>query len=381
MDLMLSEEEKSFQAQCRDFAEGRLKDLARKYGETDEVPREMVKAMADAGLFGLLLPPELGGRGIKALPISLAREILAAVYCPADVTLAMQGLGGYPIYQAGSPEQQEKYLAPVGRGELLTTFALTEPEAGSDVNGIQSKAEQVAGGWLLNGEKIFISNGFAADILVSFVRTELPEQPRALSAFIIEKGSPGLEVAQRLELTSPHDIVRLRYQDLFVPAENLLGQPGQGYSIAMQTLELFRTSVGAAALGIGQAALEAALAYVRQRRQFGKPLADFQATRMKLAEMATELDAARGLVYRAAIAKDRGLEPVGQKASMAKLYATEAAFRVVDQAVQLHGGVGVLKGSVAERLYREIRALRIYEGTSEIQKLVIAHSLLKAAPG
>ena len=215
--------------------------------------------------------------------------------------------------------------------------------------------------------------------MVTFVRTPQPDNPRALSAFILEKGMEGLTVAERLQVIAPHDLARLRYENLFVPQENLLGQVGGGFKIAMQTLELLRVTVGAAALGIGQAALEATLTYTRNRRQFGSALSDFQGTRFKLADMATELDAARALVYRAAIAKDRGLPGAAKKSSMAKLYATEAAFRVVDQAVQLHGGVGVSRGSVPERLYREIRALRIYEGTSEIQKMVIAHHLLAEA--
>ena len=379
MDLMLSPDEIEFKKTCQTFAAQRLVPLARKYGETDDVPRDMVETMAQADLFSLMRPVELGGPGVKALPICLARESFAGVWCPADVTLAMQGLGSYPITLAGSQAQKEKYLDKVTKGELLTTFALTEPEAGSDVNGIQSQADPAEGGWRLNGEKVFISNGYSADILVTFVRTPMPDNPRALSAFILEKGMPGLSVAERLQVIAPHDLARLRYDNVFIPRDNLLGSVGDGYKIAMKTLELFRVTVGAAALGIGQAAFEAALSYTRSRRQFGKPLSDFQATRFKLAEMATDLDAARALVYRAAITKDRGLPGVAQKASMAKYFATEAAFRVVDKSVQLHGGVGVSKGSAPERLYREIRALRIYEGTSEIQRLVIAHTLLSQA--
>ena len=376
MDVMLGSEELKFKAECAAFAEQVLAPMAGEIGETEDVPPEMVRKMADQGLFRLLLPEELGGPGVKALPLCLARESFAGVFCPADVTLAMQGLGGYPIALAGSQAQKEKYLARVCKGEILTTFALTEPNAGSDVNGIESKAEKVDGGWLLNGEKVFISNGYSADIMATFVATPSKEKPNALSAFILEKGMQGLSVAERIKVIAPHDLARLRYENLFVPDENLLGQVGGGYKLAMQTLEVFRVTVGAAALGIGQAALDVSLAYTQKRRQFGKPLSDFQGTRFKLADMATEIDAARALVYRAAIAKDRGLEGSARKSSMAKLYATEAAFRAADAAVQMHGGVGLSKGSVPERLYREIRALRIYEGTSEIQKLVIAHHLL-----
>ena len=377
MDFMLSEQEKQFKRFCKEFAKDKLALLAEKYGETDEAPRDMVAQMAAAGFFELLLPEELGGKGIKALPICLAREAFAGVFCPADVTLAMQGLGSYPIHLAGNPDQKKKYLVPVAKGELLTTYALTEPGAGSDVNGMKSAAHVEGEGFRLNGEKVFISNGYSANILVTFARTPLTDNPRAMSAFILEKGMPGLSVAQRLEVIAPHDLVRLKYENIFVPRENLLGEMGQGFNIAMQTLELFRMTVGAAALGIGQAAFDSALHHVKKRVQFGKPLAEFQATQIKLADMVMELDAARALVYRAAILKDRGERAVGRHASMAKLYATEASFKVVDQAVQLHGGVGLLKGSVVERLYREIRALRIYEGTSEIQRLIIANLILK----
>ncbi len=376
MEFLLSNDQMDFKAYCRDFARDHLMPLAEKYGETDQVPKEMAARMARAGFFNLLVPEELGGRGIKAVPICLAREAFSGVYCPADLTMAMQGLGSYPIHLAGNREQREKFLVKIGRGEILTTFALTEPQAGSDVNGMESLAEPVDGGWLLNGQKMFISNGYSANILVTFVRSPLPDNPRAMSAFILEKGMPGFEVAERLEAVAPHDLALLEYRDLFVPQKNLLGQVGQGFKIAMQTLELFRMTVGAAAVGIGQAALDASLMHVRSRRQFGKALADFQSIRMTLADMATELHAARALVYLAALGKDAQNRSVAKEASMAKLYATEAAFRVVDRAVQMHGGRGVLKGSTVERLYREIRALRIYEGASEIQKLIIAHQLL-----
>ena len=228
MELLLSSDQMDFKRYCRDFARDHLEPLAEKHGETDQVPRDMVARMAEAGFFNLLAPEDLGGRGIKAVPICLAREAFAGVYCPADVTLAMQGLGGYPIYLGGNREQREKFLVKIGRGELLTTFALTEPQAGSDVNGMESTAQAVDGGWRLNGEKVFISNGYSADILVTFVRSPLPDNPRAMSAFILKKGMPGLQVAERLEAVAPHDLVRLKYQELFVPRENLLGEVGQG---------------------------------------------------------------------------------------------------------------------------------------------------------
>jgi acyl-CoA dehydrogenase len=377
MDVMLSAEERSFKDYCHHFAREKLIPIAEKYGETDDIPQEMVKAMADAGLFKLLLPEELGGKGVKALPICLAREELAGVYCPADVTMAMQGLGSYPIFLAGNQDQKDKYLTRIGEGQLLTTYALTEPEAGSDVNGMKSEARENPDGFILNGRKRFISNGYAANIMVAFAKTPRTDNPRSISAFIVEKGMQGFTITKRLKMLAPHDLVELSFDNCVIPRENLLGKVGEGFKIAMMTLDVFRMSVGAAAVGIGQAAFDVALSYARQRTQFGSPIAQFQAVQLKLAEMATDLDAARALVYRAAIRKDRGEANVSRQASMAKFFATEAAFRAVDKGVQIHGGIGVMQGSVIERLYREIRALRIYEGTSEIQRLIIANSYLK----
>ncbi len=377
MDFMLSHEEKRFKEYCRNFAREKLIPLSEKYGETDDIPKELIQTMAEADLFKLFLPEDLGGKGVLALPICLAREELAGVYCPADVTLAMQGLGSYPILLAGNRDQKTNYLTKIGSGEMLTTYALTEIEAGSDVNAMKTEAREESDGFVLNGMKRFISNGFAANIAVVFAKTPLPGNPRSMSAFIVDKGMEGFNVARRMKIIAPHDLVEFKFENCFIPRQNLLGKVGEGFSIAMKTLEVFRMSVGAAAVGIGQAAFDASLSYAKKRVQFGSPIVKFQAIQLKLAEMATELDAARALVYRAAILEDRGGIHVSRAASMAKFYATEAAFRAVDQGVQIHGGVGLMQGSVVERLYREIRALRIYEGTSEIQKLIIANSFLK----
>ncbi|MFP4668438.1 MAG: acyl-CoA dehydrogenase family protein [Desulfobacterales bacterium] len=376
MDVMLSEQDKDFRDFCRNFAKDKLPAAAEKYGETNDVPRDMVKDMAEAGLFKLYVPESLGGSPFSSLRVCLAREEMAGIYCPADVTMAMQGLGSYPILLAGSRAQKEKYLPGIGDGTLLTTYALTEPEAGSDVNGIQSRAEKTSRGYVLNGTKRFISNGHSADMMVVFVKTPTPENERAISAFIVEKGMEGFEVTNRLKMMAPHDLVELQFDNCLVPEENMLGNPGDGYKIATSTLDVFRMSVGAAAAGIGRRALDEATDYARKRKQFGRSISGFQAVQLKLAQMATELDAAKALVYRAAILKDRG-ENISKQASMAKLYATEAASRATDEAVQIHGGAGVMHGSAVERLYREIRAMRIYEGTSEIQKLIIANTLLK----
>lgn len=377
MDIMLTAEDRTFKEKCWRFSKEKLISIARKYGETTDIPKEMVSAMAEAGLFEILIPEDLGGQGFKTLRICLAREALAGIYSPADVTLAMQGLGSYPIVLAGNDIQKRKHLKKILRGQLLTTYALTEPKAGSDVNAMTSVAHKTPEGYVLNGKKRFISNGHAADILVVFAKTPSRDNPRAMSAFIVAKDTKGLTVSKRLEALAPHDLVEMEFNHCVIPYENLLGNIGEGYRIAMRTLDVFRMSVGAAAVGIGQAAFEAALAYAKQRVQFGSPIARFQAIQLKLAQMATTLDASRALVYRAALLKDRGIPDVTKPASMAKMYATETAFQVVDQAVQIYGGLGLIKGQIVERLYREIRALRIYEGTSEIQQLIIANSLLK----
>ena len=376
MDIMLSADQKRFKEECRVFAEKRIAPLAEKYGETDDIPAELVRTMADARLFRLLVPEEYGGRGVQSMPICLVREQLAGVYCPADVTFAMQGLGSYPIVLAGNAAQKARFLQRIASGEVLSTYALTEPEAGSDVSSITTQAQETAGGFVLNGLKRFISNGHAAGIAVAFAKTPLPENAKALSAFILEKGMAGFSVHKRLKTIAPHDLVELKFENCFVPRENLLGNVGDGMRVALGTLDVFRVSVGAAALGIAQTAFDAALDYAKKRVQFGRPIIGFQGTQFKLADMATDLDAARALVYRAALLQDAKGENRTRASSMAKMYATEAAFRIVDQSLQIHGGMGVMAGSTVERLYREIRALRIYEGTTEIQKLVIAKSLM-----
>ena len=377
METMLSSEDLAYKDQCRMYANGELAGLVETYGEINQVPDELRRSLAEAGLFRYLIPEEYGGLGLSAVRVCLAREILAGIYSPADVTLAMQGLGSYPIVVSGTDEQKQKYLPDVASGERLTTFALTEPNAGSDVSNLETVAERIEGGYALTGRKRFISNGYSADMALIFAKTPSPDNPRSISAFILEKGTEGYEVDRRLELISAHDIVSLKLDRVVIPEENLIGKIGDGFRLAMQTLDFMRMTVGAAALGMGQAALNEALGYAQKRVQFGSPIAKQQGIMFKLAEMATDLEAARLLVYRAAIKKDRDAPDVTLAASMAKLYATEAAWRAIDQAVQIHGGMGVMKGSAVERLYREIRPLRIYEGTSEIQKLVISRFLLK----
>jgi alkylation response protein AidB-like acyl-CoA dehydrogenase len=375
MDFNLSEDSRNLKERCKKFCQTKLLELFEQFGETSDVPPAMVKAMAEEGLFRYLIPEEFGGNGIKALSLCLIREELAQVYAPADVTFAMQGLGGYPIVIAGSEEQKRKYLTGIAQGEILTTFALTEPEAGSDVSMLSTWAKRNGDEYTLNGKKKFISNGYAANIAVVFARTQ--KEGRGITAFILEKGIPGFKVAKRIDLLAPHDIVEFQFEDCRTPRRSIVGVEGEGLQIALRTLDVFRMSVGAAGLGMAQAAFDAALDYSKKRVQFGKPISKFQGISFKIAEMATDLEAARLLVYKAALLKDQESKDISMEASMAKFFATEMAQRVIDQAVQIFGGRGVTKGNPVERLYREVRAIRIYEGTTEIQKLIIGNALLR----
>jgi acyl-CoA dehydrogenase len=288
----------------------------------------------------------------------------------------MQGLGSYPVTMAGSDEQKRQLLPSVAAGEAICAFAITEPEAGSDVSAVATRAVRDGGDYVLDGVKCFISNAGLADTYVLFARTS-DDRHRGLTAFVIPGSATGLTIAPT-ELIAPHPIGTVTLSAVRVPARARLGEEGDGFGLAMATLDFFRTSVGAAALGMAARALDEATARVRTRRQFGKPLAEFQATQMSLADMAVDVAAARLLVFSAAHRIDSSDTAAAVDAAMAKLFATEAAQRVIDRAVQLFGGQGVVAGCIVERLYREIRALRIYEGTSEIQKLIIGRSLLRS---
>jgi len=348
-------------------------------GDVDAQCRALVKQLGQAGwLRHAVAGTAHGGAGeaIDTRAVCLLRETLAWHHGLADFAFAMQGLGSGAISLHGSPEQRERYLPRVARGEAIAAFALSEPNAGSDVAAMSSVAEASADAYLINGEKTWISNGGIADFYVLFARTGEAAGSRGISAFIVDAGTPGLEIAERIAVIAPHPLARLRLTDCRVPKSQLLGAPGQGFKIAMQTLDIFRTSVAAAALGFARRALHEALQRVTTREMFGQRLADFQLTQAKLAQMATTLDGAALLTYRAAWQRDQGRN-VTREAAMAKLAATEGAQQVIDAAVQLFGGSGVVSGATVERLYREIRALRIYEGTSEIQKIVIARHLLK----
>jgi alkylation response protein AidB-like acyl-CoA dehydrogenase len=320
-----------------------------------------------------------GGKfdAIDTRAICLLRETLARHSGLADFAFAMQGLGSGALTLQGSPAQKLRYLAKVATGEAIPAFALSEPGSGSDVAAMACSARAEGGHYVLDGEKTWISNGGIADFYVVFARTGEAPGARGLSAFIVEAGTPGFEVAERIETIAPHPLALLRFENCRIPRDNLVGAPGQGFKVAMQTLDIFRTSVAAAALGFARRALDEALRRATQRKMFGQTLADFQITQAKLAQMATGIDASALLTYRAAWLRDQG-RTVTREAAMAKMTATETAQQVIDSAVQIWGGLGVVSGHPVEKLYREIRALRIYEGATEVQQLIIARQTLAA---
>ena len=310
--------------------------------------------------------------------ICLIRETLARHSGLADFAFAMQGLGSGAITLHGTEVQKRHYLTRVAAGSAVAAFALSEPEAGSDVGAMRCAAHQDGDGYVLNGEKTWISNGGIADFYVVFARTGEAPGARGITAFIVDADTPGLEIAERIEVIAPHPLARLRFTHCRVPASQRLGEAGQGFKVAMRTLDIFRTSVAAAALGFARRALDEALQHAITRRMFNHTLADFQLTQAKLADMAAAIDSAALLVYRAAWLRDQGVT-ITREAAMAKMVATESAQQVIDAAVQIFGALGVVSEAPVERLYRDIRALRIYEGATEVQKLIIARELLKDA--
>jgi acyl-CoA dehydrogenase len=351
----------------------------RDHGDVDALCRSWVRALGKGGWLRYCVPKGHGGvhDPLRSLYLVIARETLARHSGLADFAFTMQGLGSGPIALAGSDELKAHYLPKVAAGEAIAAFALTEPDAGSDVAAMALSARRADGRYILDGEKTFISNGGIADFYVVFARTGEAPGARGISAFAVDAATPGFEIAERIEVTAPHPLARLRFDGCRVPLSHLVGAPGEGFKIAMRTLDIFRAGVAAAALGFARRALDEALARATSRKMFGQTLADFQLTQAALADMATEIDAAALLTYRAAWLRDVEGVATTKEAAMAKMAATESAQQVIDRAVQIFGGLGVGVGSVVERLYREIRPLRIYEGATEVQKLIIARELLK----
>jgi acyl-CoA dehydrogenase len=353
------------------------------HGDVDAACRARVKALGEAGFLKAAVPAAHGGlhEALDVRTLCIAREILGFHDGLADFAFAMQGLGTGSITLHGSDELKRRYLPPVRDGKAIAAFALSEPEAGSDVAALATTAKADGASFRLDGEKTWISNGGIADHYVVFARTGEAPGARGLSAFVVDADTPGLKIAERIEVIAPHPLARLTFDGVRVPVSHRLGQPGEGFKVAMATLDIFRSTVGAAALGFARRALHETVEHAATRKLFGAPLGDLQMTQAAIADSATEVDAAALLIYRAAWVKDKGAARVTREAAMAKMFATEAAQRVIDRAVQVHGGAGVTKGVKVEELYREIRALRIYEGATEVQKVVIAREALKSRPG
>jgi acyl-CoA dehydrogenase len=349
--------------------------------DVDGSCRRLVKALGEAGFLRHVVVAPHGGAAdrLDVRTLCIARETLGRHHALADFAFAMQGLGTGSISLFGTDAQKARFLPKVGAGETIAAFALTEPEAGSDVASLVTVAEPDGeGNFRLSGEKTWISNGGIADQYVVFARTGEAPGARGLSAFVVEADRPGFSVTERIDVIAPHPLGRLAFDNVVVPASHRLGKGGEGFKIAMATLDVFRSTVGAAALGFARSALDEGLDRARKRHLFGAPLSELQMTQGSLADMALDVDAAALLVYRAAWTKDQGAPRITREASMAKLYATEAAQRVIDASVQIHGGDGVRVGTRVEELYRDIRALRIYEGASEVQKVIIARQALGA---
>jgi len=369
----------TLRVRARKWVEEKLLPRRDRNGAIEQQAVRLARELGGEGFLEYTVPLDSGGLRprIQARDLCILREELARGEALADTMFAMQALGGYPIVLAGSREQKNRFLPAIAKGDGIAAFAITEAEAGSDAAALQMRATRRGKDFCLTGTKRFISNAGIAHSYVVFASTEPDKKSKGISAFVLGGDTPGLLVKEKTELLSPHPIGVVEFENCVVSEEALLGAEGQGLQIAFETLDLLRCTVGAAAVGFAQRALEEAIRYSRARRQFGRPIAEFQGIEFKVAEMATELEAARLLVYQAAWTHDCAGSDAKRKSSMAKYYATEAAHRIVDQALQIHGGSGLIAGTIMERLYRDVRALRIYEGTTEIQKLIIARELLK----
>ena len=376
----LTADQRAFAAEVRSLGARELAPLA-ETGEPGRVNRELIKAMGRFGLLARLFPGVAGGQPSREAPatdLCLLRESLATQSTEAETALALQGLGSYPVLQSGQAEQVRRWLPAVAAGDAVAAFALSEPGAGSDAAALELAAEPDGSGWRLTGQKMWISNAPEADFYTVFARTTAGARARGVSAFVVPADRPGLS-GEHLDMVSPHPIGTLSFDGVPVLAGELLGERDRGFAVAMRTLDLFRPSVGAFAVGMAQAALDAAVAHASTRAAFGGPLKDQQAVAHLLAEMATRTEAARLLVYSAAAALDEGTAAVAGRSAMAKLLATETAQYVVDAAVQIHGARALQRGHLLEHLYREVRAPRIYEGASEIQRTIIARELLRGS--
>jgi len=378
----LTEDQEQLRKEVRDFAQREVAPNVSRWDEASEFPADVVKALGRMGLLGVIFPVEYGGSGLGYVDYVLAIEELSAVDGSIGIIVAAHNsLGTNHIFVAGNEEQRRRWVPKLASGEWLGAWGLTEPGSGSDAGGARTTAVRTDHGWVLNGNKTFITNGTYADVAVVIAVTDRDKGVHGLSAFVVEKGTPGFRPGKKenkLGLRAS-DTAELIFEDCEIPAENLLGAEGTGFVDSMRILDGGRISIAALSLGMAKGALEASLKYVKERRQFGKAIAEFQGIQWKLADMATELEAARLLTHRAAVMKDAGLKTT-MESSMAKLKASEVAVKICDEAVQLHGGYGFIKDYPVEKFYRDVKLCTIGEGTSEIQRMVIARELLKVAP-
>jgi len=381
MQIELSDEQKMIQALARDFAEKEVRPIAEEIDREARFPRETVRRMGELGLMGIAVPETWGGGGGDTVAYAVALEEVSRACASHGVVMTVNNsLYCEPVARYGTDEQKARFLAPFASGQKIGCFSLTEPEAGSDATNQSTLARREGDAYLLDGRKIFVSNGREADAALVFAQTDRTKGPRGISAFLVEKGTPGFTVVKTEEKLGirASDTAEFLFEGCRVPASSRLGEEGQGFRIAMTTIDGGRIGIGAQAVGIAVAAYEASVAYARERKSFGVPIGQHQMVQWMLADMATGIEAARLLTLRAACLKDRG-EPFGPEAAMAKLFASETAMRVATDAVQVHGGYGFIKEYQVERHFRDAKITQIYEGTSQIQKVVIARHLLSGA--
>jgi alkylation response protein AidB-like acyl-CoA dehydrogenase len=379
VDFTFSEDQEMIRRMVREFAENEIAPRVRYYDQTQEFPFEIMRKLADLGLLGVLFPPEYGGAGMTYLDYVCVIEELGRVDPSIGLSVAAHnGLCSNHIFLFGSEEQRKKYLIPLASGVKIGAWALTEPNAGSDASGLQTVAEKKNGKWVLNGTKNFITHGTVGDIAVVMAVTDRTNPKDGITAFILEKGLPGFRASKKEDKLGHRasDTSSLVFEDCEVPEENVLGIVGQGYKNCLQILAGGRIAIASLSVGLAQGAFEAALRYSKERKQFGSAIADYQAIQWMLADMATEIEAARLLTYRAAWLRQNG-KKFGKEAFMAKLYASEVSVRAADKCVQIHGGYGYIKDFIAEKFYRDAKLMTIGEGTSEIQRIAIAKQLLK----
>jgi butyryl-CoA dehydrogenase len=379
MDFDLDEQQQMIRKMAREFAEKEIKPVAAEFDQTASFPAEIIRKLGELGFMGMMVPEEYDGAAMDCISYALAVEEISRADASTGVTMSVNNsLCCQPILDYGTEDQKKKYLPPLATGEKLGAFSITEPEAGSDAGNVQTTAVADGADYVVNGTKIFVTNGGKADIIILFAATDKAAGPRGISAFIVEKGMPGFTVGKKEDKMGMRasNTSELIFEDCKVPKENLLASEGKGFRIALATLDGGRIGIAAQAVGIGQACLEAAVAYSKQRKQFGRSICEFQAIQWILSNIATEVEAARFLTYKAAFFKDKGAR-FSKEAAEAKLFASEAAVRAAINAVQVHGGYGYMKEYDVERYFRDAKLTEIYEGTSEVQRLVIAASLLK----